>query len=252
MILCIDMGNTTTYVGVFENNRLKFAERFQTRVDKTDLEYIFDLQKIFDVHGLLPSDLEGGILSSVVPNGRDILLRAVERFCHIRLKLVSYKLKRSFSIGLDHEEELGANLIALSEGAIHSVGAPAIILRTGTATTISVIDENNCYVGGLILPGMQAGMNALTEKTGLPKIQIKPSSIRLPKETLDAMNTGALFGNAGMIEGVLTRILSDYPKAKVLATGRQANILKDYMTIPVLFDETLVLKGLLHLYGENK
>ncbi len=255
MILAIDIGNSNLVLGCFDDRWIVFTERVSTDLKKTELEYAIVLKAVLELHGAAPQDLEGAVISSVVPPLVPILKNAIEKISpEIHPLIVDQHIRTGLPIHLDHPEQVGNNLIVDAVAASTEYGNPVIVIDFGTATTLSVIDRGGCYVGGAILPGVQVSLDSLVAGTAqLPNISLTEPSRVLAKNTVDSMKSGILYGNAAAIDGMIDRICEELRgDASLVATGDLAETVIPCCCHEITIDKTLPLKGLRILYEMNK
>lgn len=175
MILAIDVGNTNIVIGCIEAGNIRSIVRIQTSIRETEAEYAIKLKQVLEFYGVDPRGFEGAIISSVVPPVTEALRLAVRGITGINGIVVGPGMKTGLNVRIDDPGTLAGDLVVGSVAAIACYGAPAIVLDMGTATTMVVIDKNNCYVGGAILPGVKLSYSALASGTSLlPDISISP------------------------------------------------------------------------------
>lgn len=255
MILAIDVGNTHIVIGMIENGEIRNIVRLHTEPRETATEHIIKLRQITDFYGLDPAAFEGSILASVVPSVTESLKTAVEKLIGRRAMLVGPGIKTGMNLRVDEPGSVAADLIVGGVAASACYGAPIIIVDMGTATTMTVVDKNNCFRGGAILPGVKLSYSALSGGTSLlPDISILPPKKVVGGNTVDAMRSGAVFGTASLIDGMIRRIEAElgYP-CKVVATGGLAGEVIPCCERPgVIVDNELLLRGLWILYQKNR
>ncbi|HAE80223.1 MAG: type III pantothenate kinase [Clostridium sp.] len=254
MILAVDIANTTISIGCIDAKQTYFWERITTVIGKPNLEYAISLKTILDIYGISPDSIEGAIISSVVPPLNRTLSEAIRKITGIRPRFVGSGIKTGLNIRMDNPKSVGSDMIVNAVGALREHEPPLVIVDTGTATTISVIDKGCNYIGGCILPGLRLSLDALCSGTAqLPKISLDPPKHVIGKNTEDSMRSGVICGHADMINGLLTRIEQELGcKPSIIATGGIFKLLLPYMNHPVIYDGTLLLKGLLELYKKNQ
>lgn len=254
MILTLDMGNTNIVVGGIDKEKTYFVERITTSQGKTDLEYAINIKNILEIHKIQLSEIEGSILSSVVPPLNETLLSAVEKICGFRPLLVGSGMKTGLNILMDNPKTVGSDLIVDAVGALNEYPCPIIFIDMGTATTMFVIDQSGSYVGGVILPGLKVSLDSLSSKTAqLPHISLDLPGKVIGKNTIDSMRAGIVYGNVSMIDGIIDRMEAELGSpATAVATGGLAKFITPLCKHPIIYDDTLLLKGLLILYEKNK
>ena len=254
MILAIDMGNTNIVIGGIDDQRTYFLERITTNRFKTDLEYAINVKNILEIYGVSTADIEGAIISSVVPPLNATLISAVEKICGKTPMLVGSGMKTGINIIMDNPKSVGADRIVNAVAAVQEHKPPLINLGKDTATTLCGIDQNGAYVGGAILPGLRVSLDALSAKTAqLPAISLDIPHHVIGKNTIDSMRSGIMYGNAAMLDGLIDRMSEELGgKPTVLATGGLSQFVAPLCRHKIICDDTLLLKGLLILYEKNK
>lgn len=254
MILAIDIGNTNIVVGCIDQKKTYFIERLSTVRTKTELEYAVDIKTILDIYHIKRTDLEGCIISSVVPQITNIAKLAVEKILKKEVMVLGPGVKTGLNILMDHPGQLGADLVADAVAGLAEYPVPLIIIDMGTATTVSVVDEKRHYIGGMILPGVQVSLDALTSHASqLSGISIDAPKRIIGKNTIECMKSGVLYSSAGALDGIIDRIEEELGKpATVLATGGLAKKIIPHCRREIILDEDLLLKGLRVIYEKNR
>lgn len=253
MILTIDIGNTNIVVGCFDKNRLLFQERFETNQQSASLEYAVILRETFSLYGVDVSNIEGGIISSVVPSVTDTIKVAVERFTGSDFLVVGPGIKTGLKMEVDNPAQQGSDLVVGAVAGIHNYPVPQILIDMGTATTVSVINQDMAFIGKMILPGVAISLDALSSRTAqLPTVSIDPPRKLIGSNTVDSIKSGILYGNAGALDGLIDRIELELGEpCTVVATGGLSSVITPLCRHQILLDEALLLKGLLILYEKN-
>lgn len=253
MLLVLDVGNTNIGLGVYDKESLLYHWRIETNQDKTEDEYGMLIKSLFTHVNMAFEDIQGVIISSVVPP----LISSLERMCQKYLRLqpliVGPGVKTGLNIKYENPREVGADRIVNAVGAIHEYGAPLIIVDFGTATTYCFINEDKQYMGGSIAPGIDISTEALYSRAAkLPRIElIKPDNV-IGKNTVAAMQSGIFYGFIGQIEGIVTRMKQKSKKRPtVVATGGLASLIADESSVIDVVDPFLTLKGLQLIYNKN-
>lgn len=253
MILTIDMGNTNIVVGGIDESKTYFVERITTNESRTAMEYAIYIKNILDIHKIRPADIEGSIISSVVPPLNAILQSAVKKICGKRPLIVGSGMKTGLNIIMDNPKTVGSDLIVDAVAASNEYACPLIIIDMGTATTIVVVDAKGNYIGGVILPGLKVSLDSLSSKTAqLPHIGLDVPAKVIGKNTIDCMRSGIIYGNAAMMDGIIDRMEKEIgEKATIIATGGLARFVTPFCNHNIIYDDALLLKGLLILYRKN-
>lgn len=254
MILAIDMGNTNIVIGGIDEEKTYFMERVTTSHGKTDLEYAVTIKNILEIYNIQMDDIEGSIISSVVPPLNSTLQTAVKKITGTTPLLVGSGMKTGLNIIMDNPKTVGSDMIVDSVAALKEYSTPIIIIDMGTATTMSVIDKAGSYIGGVILPGLKVSLDSLSGKTAqLPHISLSMPNKVIGKNTIDCMRSGIMYGSASMMDGIITRMEEDLgEKATVIATGGLARFVTPLCTHTIICDDALLMKGLLILYKKNQ
>lgn len=253
MILAIDMGNTNIVIGCIAEEKIIFEERLCTNLSETELEYAIGIKTVLELHDVEPQDVEGAIISSVVPPLTMIVKEAVKKTTGREALIVAPGMKTGLNILTDNPKALGADLIVDSVAGIREYGFPLIIIDMGTATTVSVIDRESNYMGGLIIPGLKVSLESLVNRTSqLPRIGLDAPDKVIGRNTVDCMKSGILIGSASMLDGLIDRIYGELGyQPKVIATGGLAKTVIPLCRHEIEVDDGLLLKGLYILYKKN-
>ncbi|MFH5186683.1 type III pantothenate kinase [Paenibacillus sp. TAB 01] len=254
MILVVDVGNTNIVLGIYEGKRLLHHWRLSTNRSSTADEYGMTMYNLFQHAGIALNQVEGVIISSVVPP----LMFVLEQLCSKYLKktplIVGPGLKTGLNIRYENPREVGANRIVNAVAAIEQYGSPCIVVDFGTATTFDYIDESGQYIGGAIAPGIGISTEALYQRAAkLPRIElIKPKSV-VGRNPVTSMQAGIIFGFAGQVDGIVSRIREEYsPNAKVVATGGLAELISSESRTIEAVNPLLTLQGLQIIYERNQ
>ncbi len=254
MLLAIDIGNTNITLGAYDEDILKFTARLATAHGTTADQYAVEIKNILALHGLDYRLVEDCIISSVVPSVGGAVSNAVSLLCDIVPLELGPGIKTGLNIKIDNPAQLGADLVAGAVGAISEYTLPCVVIDMGTASTISVIDENGMYLGGVISAGVRLTLKALAENTAqLPSIDISAPKSVIGSNTVDCMKSGLIFGTAAMIDGLLERIEDELGcKPTVVATGGLSKEIITHCKSDIIYNANLLLDGLREIYERNK
>lgn len=254
MILAIDVGNTNIVVGCIDGRKTYFIERLSTNRTKTELEYAVDLKNVLDIYHIKKTEIEGCIISSVVPQITNIVKLAAEKILKKKAIVLGPGVKTGLNIMMDNPGQLGADQVADAVAGISGYPVPLILIDMGTATTASVVNSKKQYVGGMILPGVGVSLDALTARASqLSGISIDAPRHVIGKNTIECMKSGVLYSNAAALDGIIDRIEEELgEKATVVATGGLAKKIVPHCKREIILDEELLLRGLLIIYEKNK
>ena len=254
MILAIDMGNTNIEIGCLDDEKIYFTERVSTDRTKTELEYAVLLKTILELHGVQGQNMEGAIISSVVPPLTKILRLAVKKVTDCDAFVVGAGVRTGLDIRVDNPAQVGADLIVDAVAAAEEYGYPCIVIDMGTATTIEVLDRRGYYIGGTIIPGTNASLDSLVAKASqLPAIPLEAPKRVIGRNTVDCMQSGIVFGQACMLDGMLDRFIEELGyDCKVVATGGLSGAIIPHCRRDIIIDPMLMLKGLKIIYDKNR
>ena len=254
MILAIDIGNTNIVVGCIDSKQTYFIERLSTVRTKTELEYAVDLKTVLDLYHIKRIDIEGCIISSVVPQITNAVKLAAEKVLKKEPMVLGPGVKTGLNILMDNPGQLGADLVADAVAGLASYPVPLVVIDMGTATTISVVNSKKQYIGGMIMPGVGISLDALTARASqLSGISIDAPRHIIGKNTIECMKSGVLYSNAAALDGIIDRIEEELgEKTTVIATGGLAKKIVPHCRKEIILDEELLLKGLMLIYRKNK
>lgn len=254
MILAIDIGNTNIVLGCVDDEKTYFIERLSTIKTKMELEYAIDIKMVLDIHGINPANLEGAIVSSVVPQITNVVKEAAQKIIKKETLVVGPGVKTGLNILMDNPAQLGSDLVADAVAGIAEYEPPLIIFDLGTATTVSVVDAKKNYIGGMIYPGIDVSLAALTANASqLQGIGLEAPKRIIGKNTIECMKSGILYSNAASLDGIIERLEEELgQKATAIATGGLAKKVVPYCKKKIILDDDLLLKGLRVIYDKNK
>ncbi len=254
MVLAVDIGNTNIVIGCFDENEIRFTERLSTNKNSTALEYLVLIKTVLELYGLENHTFEGSIISSVVPSVTARVKEAMEKITGKDVFIVGPGVKTGLKIKLDNPLQLGSDRVADAVAATNLYPCPLIIIDMGTATTVSVVDNDKNFVGGMIMPGLMVSMEALATKTSqLPHIGLEAPKKAIGRNTVDCIKSGLIYGNAAAIEGLISNIEQELgEKCTVISTGGLAKIVTPLCKHKIIEDDKLLLKGLMIIYNKNR
>jgi type III pantothenate kinase len=253
MILTIDIGNTSTTVGLFEKSgKLALRSSLETDKGKTTDQCAVDLLSVFHLYEANIKLVSGAMISSVVPPLTAILSDAVKLLIGKPPMIVGPGVKTGLNIRSEMHNQLGADIVTSAVAALQKYPSPIIVIDMGTATTMTVLLDATCQ-GCVIIPGVHIALEALSERAAeLPHISIEPPTAIIGRNTIEAMRSGVVYGNAGMVDSMIERLEeATAPAATVVATGGNASKILPYCKRTIIYDRDLVLDGLYLLYQKN-
>ena len=253
MLLVIDVGNTHTKIGVYDDEKLCFVSRLRTQQSTTDDQMAVWIDNFIKLNGVDSAQVGGAIISAVVPGLGVTMKRAVARLLGLEAILLGPGVKTGLNIRIDNPGQMGSDLVAAGVAAQAKYSLPLIVFGLGTATTISVLTENG-LIGGSIYPGVGISLNALASNTALlAQVNIEAPKSAIGTNTEDCMKSGVTFGTAAMIDGMTARIEAELgASCTLVATGGYANDIIPACTRAVALDDSLVLEGLRLIYMKNR
>ena len=257
MILCIDIGNTNIKYAVFEDKTLKASYRVSSRHTRTADEYGATLINLLASSGLKTTDINGIIISSVIPALNYTISHMCEYFFKVTPIMIGAGIKTGINVKADNPKEVGADIIAncVSAYKTYGDGNPMVVIDFGTATTFDVVTGKGELIGVVIAPGMKTALESLVQNTAqLPMIELEHPRSAIPKNTKACMQAGIVFGFAGLVENIVRKIREELglEKIKVIATGGMGEILAKEVSCITIVDRMLTLNGLRILYEMNK
>ena len=253
MILALDIGNTNIVLGCVDHNRnVEALFRIKTDISRTSWQYAVEINSMLSLNNIDKGRLNGSIISSVVPPLTSVMQEAVKITAGLDTMVVGPGVKTGLNIALDNPKQVGSDLAVAT---IQQYKLPAIVFDMGTATTVSVIDKSKTYIGGMIIPGIMVCQESLTARTSqLPKISLEPPKKIIGTNTVDCMKSGAVYGSAAMVDGIIDSIEQELgERTTVIATGGIAPSIMLYCKHKnIIIDNDLLLKGLRIIYDKNK
>lgn len=254
MLLAVDIGNTHIVLGCMNRLEIVRTARVATNKIKTDFEYAEDLRHFFEVFQIDTAELDGAIVSSVVPPVTNAIARAVELVAGVKPLILGKGVKTGVNILIDDPAQTGADLVAAAAGALKLYTPPLIIIDMGTATTISVINKSGSFIGGTIAPGVALGLAALSSGTSqLPNISLEAPARVIGTNTIDSMKSGAVLGAAAMLDGMIERMEAELGESTtVIATGGVASSVAPLCKRKIEVNDDLLLTGLAAIYERNR
>jgi len=252
MLLAIDIGNTDTVLGIFDQKTLISHIRVTTRDHLTVDEGRFLLTTALKEMKVKSNDVASVVLGSVVPPLTGIFETAAKRLFRCEAIVVSHRVKLPIAIEINQPEQLGADRIANAVAGYDKFGGPVIIVDFGTATTFDVVNEKGAYIGGVIIPGPETSMAELAKRAArLFEVRIEPPDTVVGKSTAGALKSGLFYGTVGQVDFIIDKILDEtgFNKCNVIATGGFASGIQEHSRHVKLIELTLTLEGL-RLIGE--
>jgi type III pantothenate kinase len=253
MLLVLDVGNTQTVLGLFDGDDLVGNWRLTTTRDRTTDELRMWLQGMLELEGFAPEDVDGVALSSVVPALTAPLRQVAGRLAD-HVVVVEPGVRTGMRIVIDNPREVGADRVVNSVAAREKYGAPVICVDFGTSTNFDVVGPAGDYLGGVIAPGLMISTDALIGGTAaLRTVEFVTPRSPIGKGTVEAIQSGALYGHAGLVDGIMERLAAELgDEAARVATGGLASTIVPHCQSVEIVDEYLTLEGLRMIYDMNR
>lgn len=253
MVFAIDIGNSTTTIGLYGSDGiLKFRSDLATNREASRDQCAISLMGVFTLYQADIHSVTGTMMSSVVPSLTGPMFKAIRTLTGKPPMVMGPGVKTGLNIKSDIHTQMGSDIVACSIAAIAKYPSPVIVIDMGTAVTMSYL-RGHTYEGCVIMPGIHVALEALSERAAeLPHISIaRPPSI-FGHNTVDAMRSGVVYGNASMIDGMIQRLEdASAPAAAVVATGSNTYAVLRECKRDILFDANLLLDGLYLVYKKN-
>ena len=253
MILALSVENTNVILGVFRDRELLLSSRMATDRNKTGDEYAITFRSILELHGIRREELTGGIVSSVVPALIQEIRRALRLILGKEPLVVGPGVKTGLNILMDNPAALGSDLVACAVAAMGDYPVPLIAASLDTATTLLAVNEKRALAGTVIAPGVAVSAAALAEACDqLPRVALEPPKEVIGRNTVDCMKSGAVYGGAAMLEGLIGRMEAQLgAPCTVVATGSLAELITPCCRREIHVDRDLLLRGLQRIYERN-
>jgi type III pantothenate kinase len=254
MLLAIVVGNTSTKWGIFDGEKLRVTWRWATDIHRMADEYASMLLPLLQYNSIVPNDINDVVLASVVPPLNPHMVNLAEQYFHATPLTIEAGVKTGLKLRVDNPREVGADRIVNATAIRHLYGTPAIAVDMGTACVFDCVSKEGDYIGGAIAPGLNIAAEALFLRTAkLPRIELTHPKAAIGTNTISAMRSGLVYGYVGLIEGIVNRIQEEIgTKAKVVATGGDAELIAKETGVIDLVNPSLALQGLRLIYNMNR
>ncbi len=254
MLLALDIANTNIKIGMFDGDELRATWRIVTSVQRTPDEYAVTILSLLHHRGIDVADIKEGAISCVVPPLVTTFNELFQSYFKIQPLFIGPGVKTGVSIRTDNPREVGADLIADAAASLHLYKLPVIVVALGTATAFGTVSRDGDYLGGVIAPGIGISAEALyTRAAALPRLDLVRPKTAIGPNTVAAMQSGIIFGYAGLIDGIVTRIQEELgEKATVVATGGYAGVIANETRTIDEINPDLTLIGIKTIHAMNR
>ena len=253
MLLVVDVGNTQTHFGTWENDELIEHWRFATVRDSTADELGAALRSLLELRGVTLEDLTASIVSSTVPQLGPEWATMAARYLRHEMLVVGPGIRTGMAIRYDNPREIGADRLVNAVAAYEKVHGAVVVVDFGTAITYDPVSAEGEYLGGIITPGVEISMEALTSRAAaLPRVDIAPPRSLIGKSTIDAIRSGIVYGFAGQVDSIVRRLRAEMgEETETIATGGLAGHIVPFTETIDEVDDLLTLTGLKLIHDRN-
>jgi type III pantothenate kinase len=253
MLLAIDVGNTQTVVGLYDDTDLVDHWRIATNAERTSDEHALLLTQFLEQHGFsFDDDITGIAVSSVVPRLTAVLREMTDRYFRFDPVVIEPGIKSGVPILYDNPREVGADRIANAVGALDIYGGPAVVVDFGTATTFDAISANGEYLGGAIVPGIEISMDALFARAAwLRRVELVEPRHVIGRSTIESIEAGVVYGTVELVDGMVRRFEEELGKSNVIATGGLGSLIAPLSDTIEHLEPWLTLHGLRLIHQKN-
>lgn len=251
MLLTIDIGNSNIVFSLSGSERK--LHRLETMPDRSAEEYLPQVAELFSREKVDLSVVDGAVLCSVVPELVPVMSRVTRELTGLTPYVISPASESGLTLAIAEADTLGADILAADAAAAAEYPLPAIIFDMGTATTVTVVDQQRRYIGGAILAGVRLGVQALFSGTAqLPSVPVQAPPRAICGTALESIQSGAVFGAAAMMDGLADRFEAELgEKCTLIATGGLAGCIVPHCRRDFIYDESLLLRGMELIYRMN-
>ncbi len=253
MLLTVDVGNTHVKFGVYDGAQLKGDWRASTDRERTPDEWAVHLERFLALGNLTLGQLDGCIIASVVPPVTDSIRAMTRKHLEVEPLIVSGAVNLGMAIDYPRPKEIGADRLVGAVAAIERYGAPVVVIDFGTATTFDIVNAEGAYIGGIIAPGLETSLWALSQRAALlfnVELEFPPQIVG--QTTIEGMQSGLMWGYVSLVEGLGTRVREFLGQpCPIVATGGLADRLAPHTTIFTEVNHDLMVRGLRLIWDRN-
>ena len=254
MLLVVDVGNTQTHLGAYRGEELVHDWRFATVRESTSDELGARLRNLLALRDLGFADIDASILSSTVPQLRPEWTAMAARYLGHEMPVVGPGVRTGMPIRMDNPREVGADRLVNAVAALERLGGPCVVVDFGTAITYDCVGQAGEYIGGIIAPGVEISLEALTQRAAaIPKIDLTPPRALIGKSTVEAIRSGVIYGFAAQVDGMVARLRDELgDDIEAIATGGLSGAIVPFCEYIDDVDPLLTLKGLRLIWQRNQ
>jgi type III pantothenate kinase len=253
MLLVIDVGNTQTVIGLYDDVDLLDHWRIATNAERTSDEHALLFAQFLEQHGFsFDDDITGIAVSSVVPRLTAALREMTDRYFRFDPVVIEPGIKSGVPILYDSPREVGADRIANAVGTLDLYGGPAVVVDFGTATTFDAISADGEYLGGAIVPGIEISMDALFARAAwLRRVELVEPRNVIGRSTVESIEAGVVYGTVALVDGMVRRFEDELGKSTVVATGGLGGLIAPLSDTIQHHEPWLTLHGLRLIHQKN-
>jgi type III pantothenate kinase len=254
MLLTIDAGNTQTVIGLFDGRELADHWRIATVAERTSDELALIFRQFLDLSGFsLDAEVDGVAIASGVPRVTSELRAMTERYFGFSPVVLEPGVRTGMPVLYDEPHNVGADRIANAVGAYDLYGGPTVIVDFGTANTVDAVSARGEYLGGAIFPGIEISLDALFARAAaLRRVELVAPKNVIGKSTIEAIQSGAVYGFSGQIDAIVERFRAELGEATVVATGGLADLIAPHSRTIQHCEPWLTLQGLRIVFERNR
>jgi type III pantothenate kinase len=253
VLLVVDVGNTQTHFGTFDGEELREHWRFATVRQSTADQIGAALRNLLELRQVPMEEITASIVSSTVPVLGPEWCEMAERYLGHSMVMVGPGVRTGMAIRYDNPREIGPDRLVNAVAAYTHLGGPCVVVDFGTAITYDPVSADGEYLGGIISPGVEISLEALTERAAaLPKVDVTPPRSLIGKTTIDAIRSGIVYGTAGQVDAIVKRLRAELgQETRTIATGGLARAIVPFTETIEEVDDLLTLTGLRLIYELN-
>jgi len=253
MLLAVDVGNTQTHLGAFEGERLVEHWRFQTRSGATGDELAERIAGLFSLSGMSFGEIDAVCVSSVVPPLGSQFEELARRYLGAECLTIGPGVKTGMPIRIENPLEVGADRLVNAIAGYDRFGEACVVVDFGTGINIDAVSAEGEYLGGAIGPGLATSLSALIERAArITRLDLDQPTEAIGRSTRAAIQSGFVYGFAGLIDGIVRRMEDELPSPRLLATGGYAATVVPFTETIDEVDDLLTLKGLRLIHERNR